>query len=660
MINIENLKPFPKFCYTIGMIPKSYKESLTYEEQLMWFCDFLQNTVIPTVNNNGQAVQELQSLFVELKNYVDNYFTNLDVQQEINNKLDQMTEDGTLQEIINTFIESNCSINFNTVNDMINSIILKDGSFAKTLGYYNINDGGSALYKIKNTHNENDEFIELNNGLFAILIPSHNTIYLKQFGAIGDNETDEHEILQRFFNYPSKNYIVNNGNYCTLTDINLKNSNCNISFENATLRFLPNASTNYYILNCYNLHDITFDNIHLIGDKNEHTGTTGQWGHCLNVTDCYNINIKNSIFENAWGDGIYLGLEFTKTPLNEVKNLTVDNCKILNCSRNGISVCTGKNITIKNSYIEGTNRIDPKAGIDIEPEHQNTDNAYLENLIIDNVIFNKNNYGISVVGTNHDITANISDCKVYNAFYGFALYNLLSNNKSVINVSNLICNGLNNSGIYLHDINSKSYVNISNPQIFNCTKPGTIGEVSQAGIYIDCSDTDSNNVTISNPIIYSDNVKFGSSLYIKGNQNTNLKKSRITNIISDFDIYVLKLDTTSSIEFDKTYHSNYYALNIGGDTSLYNKSLTTSVNDYNYVRKLSSSVPNNIYEFEYDRLNNYSYFVDLTLFQTIYDNGTVLTNKRFKGTSNSGILKVRVYNGIAYIIEKIGTWQNVQ
>ena len=79
MIEIENLKPFPKFCYTIGMIPTSYKESLTYEEQLIWFCSFLQDTVIPTVNNNGQAVEELQNLYVELKNYVDNYFADAGV-----------------------------------------------------------------------------------------------------------------------------------------------------------------------------------------------------------------------------------------------------------------------------------------------------------------------------------------------------------------------------------------------------------------------------------------------------------------------------------------------------------------------------------------------------------------------------------------------------
>lgn len=129
MINVENLKPFPKFCYTIGMIPTSYKESLTYEEQLIWFCSFLQDTVIPTVNNNGNAVQELQNLYIELKSYVDTYFENLDVQNEINIKLDKMAENGTLLNLIKPYInplfnEQNERIsNFeNTVNSEINSM----------------------------------------------------------------------------------------------------------------------------------------------------------------------------------------------------------------------------------------------------------------------------------------------------------------------------------------------------------------------------------------------------------------------------------------------------------------------------------------------------------------------------------------------------------
>ena len=90
-----------KFCYTIGIIPTSYKNAMTYEEQIIAIGKYLEENVYPAINNNAQALAELQGLFVELKEYVDNYFDNLDVQTEINNKLDDMVEDGSMAEIIN-------------------------------------------------------------------------------------------------------------------------------------------------------------------------------------------------------------------------------------------------------------------------------------------------------------------------------------------------------------------------------------------------------------------------------------------------------------------------------------------------------------------------------------------------------------------------------
>lgn len=112
---IHTLNPFGKFCCTIGHLPSSYMLSLSYEEQLLWFCDFLEKTVIPAVNGNAEAVRELQDLFVELKSYVDDYFTNLNVQTEINNKLDTMATDGTLDEIINQNI-------FNELNQDLDNL----------------------------------------------------------------------------------------------------------------------------------------------------------------------------------------------------------------------------------------------------------------------------------------------------------------------------------------------------------------------------------------------------------------------------------------------------------------------------------------------------------------------------------------------------------
>ena len=78
-VDVRTLKPFTRFIYTIGELPSSYLMSMTYQEQLTWFCNYLATTVIPTVNNNGLAVEELQQKYIELKNYVDTYFDNLDV-----------------------------------------------------------------------------------------------------------------------------------------------------------------------------------------------------------------------------------------------------------------------------------------------------------------------------------------------------------------------------------------------------------------------------------------------------------------------------------------------------------------------------------------------------------------------------------------------------
>ena len=74
------------------------------------------NKIINSVNVSGQQVETLTTAFNNLQNYVNNYFDNLNVQTEINNKLDEMTENGTLDQIINTNL-------FSELNNKINSVV---------------------------------------------------------------------------------------------------------------------------------------------------------------------------------------------------------------------------------------------------------------------------------------------------------------------------------------------------------------------------------------------------------------------------------------------------------------------------------------------------------------------------------------------------------
>ena len=120
---INTIPNFKRFCMTIGELPTSYLETMSYYEMLVWFSEYMKNTIIPTINNNGLAVEELQNKYIELKSYVDNYFDNLDVQQEINNKLDEMAQDGSLQVIIDQFLKINSILTFINVEEMKKVII---------------------------------------------------------------------------------------------------------------------------------------------------------------------------------------------------------------------------------------------------------------------------------------------------------------------------------------------------------------------------------------------------------------------------------------------------------------------------------------------------------------------------------------------------------
>ena len=93
---INVLPPLKRLCMTIGELPASYLETMSYYEMLLWFTKYLSETVIPTINNNAEAVKELQDLYIQLQDYVNNYFDNLDIQNELDILISKLIEDGTL------------------------------------------------------------------------------------------------------------------------------------------------------------------------------------------------------------------------------------------------------------------------------------------------------------------------------------------------------------------------------------------------------------------------------------------------------------------------------------------------------------------------------------------------------------------------------------
>ena len=178
----KNLTPFKWFVLENFPFIEADFDALT-EWQL--FCKLGKeiNKIINSTNTLGIQVENLTD-------YVKNYFDNLDVQDEINNKLNEMAESGELQEIIAQYLQLAGILSFNTLNDMKNSEHIIAGSFIKTFGYDYFNDKKGAFYKARNLKNtdivDNINIIALKNeNLVAELIKEED--YIKKSYGEGDH-----------------------------------------------------------------------------------------------------------------------------------------------------------------------------------------------------------------------------------------------------------------------------------------------------------------------------------------------------------------------------------------------------------------------------------------------------------------------------------------
>lgn len=115
--------PLPPFkAFLASNIPSVYDNTLSYYDELTKLIGYIETVILPAINETAGEVDGIKKGLEDLKSYVVHYFDNLDVQTEINNKLDAMAEDGTLAEIINQEI-------FDELNQKINNLEEISGEF---------------------------------------------------------------------------------------------------------------------------------------------------------------------------------------------------------------------------------------------------------------------------------------------------------------------------------------------------------------------------------------------------------------------------------------------------------------------------------------------------------------------------------------------------
>lgn len=97
----KELRPFRFWCQKV--LPLVYDDSLSYYELLCKVVDYLNKTMEDVDTLEGD-VTNLHTAYKQLQDYVNNYFSTLDVQEEINNKLDYMSSNGELSALLSPIV----------------------------------------------------------------------------------------------------------------------------------------------------------------------------------------------------------------------------------------------------------------------------------------------------------------------------------------------------------------------------------------------------------------------------------------------------------------------------------------------------------------------------------------------------------------------------
>ncbi|MBW7676640.1 glycoside hydrolase family 28 protein [Chryseobacterium chendengshani] len=205
------------------------------------------------------------------------------------------------------------------------------------------------------------------------------------------NGRDETVIIQKIIDNNNIVLLPNTTIYINKNGLKI-GSNKKILFQkNTKIKFLGGTRGKLSdVLKIYNAKNVEIINAVIVGSRNNNINQSGQWNGAISVLNSSNVTIINPKITESYGDGITIGSEdggFSE-------NVLVSGGWIDTSRRNGISITSGKKITVQNIFVSNTYGQEPESGIDIEASW-NKD--VLLDINVKNVCtFNNSSTGISI------------------------------------------------------------------------------------------------------------------------------------------------------------------------------------------------------------------------------------------------------------------------
>ncbi|MCM1237415.1 MAG: right-handed parallel beta-helix repeat-containing protein, partial [Ruminococcus flavefaciens] len=199
----------------------------------------------------------------------------------------------------------------------------------------------------------------------------------------------------------------------------------------AVIMAIGNDATNYHVIYAFARNNITISGGQIIGEREEHKGKGGEWGHGIDIQGCTNVHISNVDISNCWGDGICLG-EYDMMVDGKLKHVpsnyvTVENCNLHHNRRNNLSITDANNVTVDNCQFNYASGTDPQYGICIEYNYTPTEHVKILNSTF------KGNAKASMGIIKKATDVRIENCTMDGEFYNLAGKNVVIKNTTIKN-----------------------------------------------------------------------------------------------------------------------------------------------------------------------------------------------------------------------------------
>ncbi|QGW65506.1 hypothetical protein GOY17_11620 [Lysobacter soli] len=248
------------------------------------------------------------------------------------------------------------------------------------------------------------------------------SVSVRNYGARGNGTNDDTKAFQAAINaLPSSGGTVTvpAGDYVIDPTVNVRlRSKMHLKLaDGARLLAKRNSAERAYVLMVYKVSDVEISGGQIIGDRDNHLGTAGEWGHGIMVRGASRVTVRDIHISKCFGDGISIGgAMVTGAPTIPSNDVIVTNVVCTNNRRQGLTIGCSTNVKVYDSEFSYSNGVAPQCGIDIEPDSSDsrtTDTVHIENCLI------RRNKGNGILSYKRVKGVTIKNCTLeYNGGYG--------------------------------------------------------------------------------------------------------------------------------------------------------------------------------------------------------------------------------------------------